>query len=135
MQNFERSIKLNGERYVTELPFRPDHDKLPDNYDVSRNRLFSLIEKRLKPDANLSQEYDRIFKEYLDQGIIEEVPASEVAKEDVYYLPHHPVVRRDKATTKVRVVFDGSCKTHKPSLNDILYSGPNLLSKLFNILR
>ena len=39
----------------------------------------------------------------------------------IHYLPHHPVVRQDKTTTKVRVVYDacGRVRSH-PSLNDCL---------------
>ena len=44
------------------------------------------------------------------------------------------MVRADKETTKVRVVFDASCAVNGPSLNDCLYAGPNLLSKIFDIL-
>jgi len=64
------------------------------------------------------------------------VPKEEVAKEmgTVHYLPHRPVVREDKDTTKIRVVFDASCDTNGPALNDCLYSGPNLLAKIFDVL-
>ena len=48
-------------------------------------------------------------------------------KEDVHYLPHHAVIQRDRETTKLRIVYDGSAKlperTH--SLNDCLETGPN----------
>ncbi|XP_055605009.1 uncharacterized protein LOC129753236 [Uranotaenia lowii] len=41
------------------------------------------------------------------------------------YLPHHPVVKEASTTTKVRVVFDASCKTSSGiSLNDSLLVGP-----------
>ena len=39
---FEKEIYHNGIRYVTKLPFRPDHDPLPDNYSTSEKRLISL---------------------------------------------------------------------------------------------
>lgn len=50
-------------------------------------------------------------------------------------MPHHAVIREDKATTKLRVVFDAS--SHKdgcPSLNDCLLAGPNLNPDLLTIL-
>lgn len=51
------------------------------------------------------------------------------------YLPHHAVVREDKDTTKVRVVFDASCKGFNNfSLNDNLLVGPKLQQDLRHIL-
>ena len=50
------------------------------------------------------------------------------------YLPHRPVVREDKVTTKVRIVFDASVKQNSDSLNDCLYTGPSLSPTLFGIL-
>jgi len=53
----------------------------------------------------------------------------------VSYLPHQPVIREDKATTKVRIVYDASahakgCK----SLNNCLYRGPVFLPDLAGML-
>jgi hypothetical protein len=52
-------------------------------------------------------DYDKIFKDYEQNGIIEQVPANEVARkvDQVHYLPHRPVIREDKETTKIRAVF------------------------------
>ncbi|XP_057297885.1 uncharacterized protein LOC130628870 [Hydractinia symbiolongicarpus] len=134
LSSFKQTLEFNGERYVTELPFRPDHDKLSDNFAVSKQRLDSLVNKRLRNEPDLAVQYNDVFADYESKQIIEKVPESEIACENAHYLPHHPVVRQDKSTTKVRPVFDGSCAIHKPSLNDILYSGPNLLAKVFDIL-
>ena len=53
-----------------------------------------------------------------------------------HYMPHHPVIRQDKSTTKIRIVYDGSAtsKDGVLSLNDCLQVGPNLIPKLFNVL-
>ena len=51
-------------------------------------------------------------------------------------MPHHPVIKRGRSTTKVRVVYDGSARFSEShlSLNDCLQTGPNLIPKLFDIL-
>ena len=65
-------------------------------------------------------------------NIIEVVnTAGEVGK--VFYLPHRAVVRTDRLT-ECRIVFDGSAKDIGPSLNENLYTGPCLLTYIFNIL-
>ena len=53
----------------------------------------------------------------------------------VYHLPHRAVVRDERETTKVRLVFDASAKYKRfPSLNELLDPGPCLLPHLFDIL-
>ena len=42
----------------------------------------------------------------------------------MHYLHHHAVLREDKWTTKLRVLFDAYAKINGPALNDCLYSGP-----------
>ena len=81
-------------------------------------------------------DYGRIFEDYEKAKIIERVLESEVEKEvgQVHYLPHRPVVREDKETTKIRAVFDASCGNNGPSLSDCLHSGPSMLSKIYDVL-
>ena len=53
----------------------------------------------------------------------------------VHYLPHRQVVRNDRNTTKIRIVFDGSAKEKGgKSINELLYTGPCLLTKIYDIL-
>ena len=79
----------------------------------------------------------------LANGIIELVDQSTTTpaafhncKSLVHYLPHHAVVRQDRETTKIRVVYDGSArdKNESHSLNDCLLTGPNYVPMLFDIL-
>ena len=59
-----------------------------------------------------------------------------IQKLPIHYLPHHAVIRQDKRTTKVHIVYDGSAKSIPTSfsINDCLMTGPNMIPKLFNIL-
>ena len=78
-------------------------------------------------------QYDNVFKEQLEAGIIEKV-TEEREVGQTHYLPRQSVIRNDKATTKLRVVFDGSAASKAPRLNSCLYTGPQFTPLLFDIL-
>ena len=69
------------------------------------------------------------MRNQLKLGIIEKVESKPTVGE-VTYLPHRCVIREDKETTIVRVVFEGSAKVKGPSLNE----DPNLNPLLYDIL-
>ena len=71
--------------------------------------------------------------EQKQNGIIGEV-ISPGKLGETHYIPHHPVIRDDKTTTKIRIVFDASARDNGPSLNDCLYKGPHLTPLLYDIL-
>ena len=82
------------------------------------------------------KEYDEIVRDQTDGGILEDVdPNAPTVVSKTHYLPHHPVIRDDKDTTRVRIVFDGSVKVtqNSPSLN-VLHAGPSLIPKIVDIL-
>jgi len=106
---------------------------LADNYQLCLKRLQGLM-RPLHHDKDLLKKYNSIIENQLQQGIVEVVePLQEF--ERIHYLPHHPVVRRDKNTTKVRVVYDASAKGDEgQSLNSCLYTGPKFDQKILDIL-
>ncbi|GFX85878.1 DUF1758 domain-containing protein [Trichonephila clavipes] len=56
-------------------------------------------------------------------------------KEGIFYLPHHGVIRSDKTTNRIRIVFDGSAHEDGQSLlNQSLYSAPNLQPNILELL-
>lgn len=92
---------------------------------------FEGLKRKLKTDVTLFNRYNGVIQDYLQQGICEDVPDTghTAATENStvkYYLPHHAVIREDKVSTRLRVVFNAS--SHEdgcPSLND-----PNHLSEI-----
>nr|XP_044248843.1 uncharacterized protein LOC123002543 [Drosophila takahashii] len=74
------------------------------------------------------------MNEYEALGHMKQVHRTEIPANH-YFIPHHCVLKPESSTTKLRVVFDASCKTtSNKSLNDILYAGPTVQSELFAIL-
>nr|XP_013189684.1 unnamed protein product [Amyelois transitella] len=115
-------------RYCTVLPFAKDPSSLGNSYTVAHRRLLAL-ERRLS-DTDLRVSYNAAIMDYINNKYLDPVLPSDES-DGGYIIPHHPVVRLDKQTTKVRVVLDASAQCHNGvSLNDILHTGPNLLANL-----
>ena len=108
---------------------------LTGNYDLCKRRLNSLM-FRLKKDPKLLEQYDDVFQEQLSLGIIERVKQSEYESSEAHFLPHQPVIKIDRDTTKCRVVFDASAKYKDKQfcLNDYLEEGPNTIPNIFDVL-
>ncbi len=133
-KQFETDIAFPDDHYEVEMSFKEEDPILPDNYSVAKSRLNSLL-KRLKANLNLAKQYNNVIQDQLEKGFQEKVDLNEpVEVGKVTYLPHEMVLREDKDTTKLRVVFDSSFERKEPSLNDCLYAGPSLLPSLFDIL-
>ncbi|XP_057298583.1 uncharacterized protein LOC130629417 [Hydractinia symbiolongicarpus] len=127
----EAGVTFKKDRYEVKLPIK-DHDLLEDNYDLSKQRLKNMI-KIFKNKSELLKQYDNIFREQESCQIIEKAPDEHVVGH-THFVPHKPVIREEKATTKVRMVFDGSAKKNGPSLNDCMEPGPFIATPLFDVL-
>ena len=120
-EEFEEQITFRDNRYTVHLSWKRPYPSLPNNYDLSMKRLENLL-KRLRQGPDILREHDTVIKEQLQRGIVQivEKPCEgEVGK--VHYIPHHAVMRRDKATTKLRVVYDASARSNGVLLNDCLH--------------
>ncbi|XP_058816400.1 uncharacterized protein LOC131679681 [Topomyia yanbarensis] len=135
-EQFVRSIQ-RGEsgRYTVSLP--KDEDKLKqlgDSRGIAFRRLQGT-ERRLERDAALREQYKAFMTEYVRLGHMQRVDTTIPNTDKRCYLPHHPVVKEASTTTKVRVVFDASCKTASGvSLNDTLLVGPVIQEDLRSII-
>ncbi|XP_063365996.1 uncharacterized protein LOC134654484 [Cydia amplana] len=123
-------------RYVVKLPFRDENPacKEGNSREIAIKR-FSSLERKFAKDKNLKEKYTAVVKEYLQLDHMVLVPAARESENQAVYLPHHAVIREDKSTSKVRVVFDASCKNEKGiSLNDSLMVGPTLQPELRHLI-
>ena len=76
-----------------------------------------------------------MIKYYWREGIVEKVPESDEYKDPgtVHCLPHQAVIKNERETTKLRIVFDAASKIKNGLLNDNLLPSPSLLQWLYNI--
>jgi hypothetical protein len=136
IQIASESIVYQSGHYSIGIPWKADIDRtaLPDSYKTAMSRLQNT-EKRLLRDPEIAKNYQDIFDKYSAKGYIRKVPAEEKdPPQGVYYLPHFPVLRPDKTTTKTRIVFDAAAKTEGTCLNDLILQGPKLQNELFSVL-
>lgn len=133
LEDFKNNVCFVSGRYEVSLPWKIPSADLPDNYQLCHKRLKGLLQ-RLRQNEEILAEYNTIIHNQIQQGIIEYVDDSKCQSNTIHYLPHHPVVRRDKDTTKVRVVYDASARSNGPSLNDCLYTGPKFNQNIFDLL-
>jgi len=119
-------------RYVAPLPWTTNKWRLLDNRPLAEGRLMNLC-RQLRRKPLLLQAYHEEIQQLLRQDFVE---VANPEHDGIHtYLPHHPVIRQDKSTSKIRPVFDGSARTKGgPSLNQCLETGPNLNPNLLSVL-
>ena len=69
----------------------------------------------------------------MKRGYLREVPETEAPPPEVWYLPHFPIVKLSKSTTKVRIVFYCSAKCDGISLNEVIHAGPKLQKEFCSV--
>ena len=102
-------VQMADGRFRVPIPWNDKKLLLQSNRLLADSRLTSLL-RRLAPDVTLLREYDELLKEHLRQGWLSEVSVLDSPCSVEYYLPHLPVIRREKKSTKLRIVFDASAK-------------------------
>ena len=127
--------QLNDKSYCAKLPWKEHHPPLPSNYNICLQRVRSLA-KRLAQTPGMLQLYDGVIQDQVCRWFIERVDISITPNTGkVHYIPHH-CVKKNSATTPIRVVYDCSCRQSRsdPSLNDCLSQCPDFLNNLCSIL-
>ncbi|KFD47097.1 hypothetical protein M513_12007 [Trichuris suis] len=122
--------KING-RYECSMLWKDGIRDLPNSFPTAQAR-FNGLERRLRRNIELARKYDNIIEEYVRLGHAEALPTDK-NNCGLWFLPHH-AVENPKQPGNIRIVFDASARTNGISLNDLLLTGPNMLTNLFNLL-
>ncbi|XP_058816642.1 uncharacterized protein LOC131679910 [Topomyia yanbarensis] len=112
-------------RYMVKYPKKEQFSAMVGNSHLHAVRRLQSLERKLDKDEVLKKNYHDFLAEFLELGHMRELAGDAVDPPNVFYLPHHAVLKDSSTTTKVRSVFDGSAKTGTGySLNDALLIGP-----------
>lgn len=122
-------------RFVLKLPFK---EEILNNLGLSRDtalKRFHKLEERFHRDPNLKSNYTEFMNEYITLGHMKLITEQSSNTSKTYHLPHHSVFKDSPQGPKLRVVFDGSCRTDTGfSLNDTMNVGPVVQEDLMAIL-
>ncbi|GFQ90756.1 integrase catalytic domain-containing protein, partial [Trichonephila clavata] len=108
IKNFESNIKYDekSKRYRVRLPWKLEARELKDNREIAEKR-YTRLRKLFQKNRHLFLEYREVLQNYLKQGIIELVPDSDSDSNNVtFYLPHREVIRKDRPSSQLRIVYD-----------------------------
>ena len=122
-------------RYQVTLPRKAQYQELGESRSTALRRYISN-EKSLQRKGTL-EAFQKEVRSYVELDHARLVTAEELKlpASQSFYLPMHGVVKESSSTTRLRVVFDGSCKSSTGvSFNDTLAVGPMLHPTLEEIL-
>ncbi|WP_253302436.1 DUF1759 domain-containing protein [Wolbachia endosymbiont of Psylliodes chrysocephala] len=128
----EITTRRISDRFETGLIWRNHNLVTPESKTVALNRLF-CNERKMDKDLEFGKAYCEKIEDYLNKGYLKNVTNNDGNRDmsKLWYLPHFAVFNKPG---KMQVVFDAAAKSHGISLNDMLFSGPDLLKPLIAIL-
>ena len=134
LKKAEKSIIYDNQMYRVGVPWKIQNVALKNNYHMALRRLENTEKRQLK-SPDVASAYNQIIEQYINKVYVKRIP-QQAESTSKWYLPHFPILRPDKDTTKTRIVFDASAKYDgvTVSLNDAIYQGPKLQRNLFDVL-
>ena len=130
LKEIEESCELQDGRWVVKYPWRRNPQSLPNNYPQVLKKLEST-ERRLASNPEYANNYCGQIKEMEHLGFARKLTSKEI---DDWKGPVHYILRPEKKSTPVRIVFNSSASFHGHCLNDYWHKGPDLLNSLFGVL-
>ncbi|XP_066913979.1 uncharacterized protein [Clytia hemisphaerica] len=132
-EKLESETVLADGKYQVPMLWKKDVT-LSNNRTVAEKR-FHQLQNKLRREPNLRKLYDQSMTKYLEIGYARKMTSEEAATAHprTWYLPHYGVFNPNKPG-KIRLVFDAAAKFQGTSLNDALYTGPDLLNNMLGVL-
>lgn len=108
-----------GKQWQIAYPWQRDPEMLPDN-KWQAEKVLQSTEKRLARNPEHAKAYDQQIQEMEDMGFARKLSPQEIDNHEgpVHYISHHAVVRAEKKSTPIRIVFNSSASFQGHSLNE-----------------
>ena len=137
LDKFKNNVVYDAlnKRYIVALPFNNNKTHLSSNEYVALKRA-QILQRAFLADKEYGNLYAAQIQKLEAADFIEEVTEKHKTGEVLHYLPHRGIRKTDSKTTTLRIVMDASCKSKASafSLNDCLFTGPNLIVSMATLL-
>jgi hypothetical protein len=106
-----------------------------NNYEYAKNRLFLLLgSKCITSNDKLLKDYGEVIEKWEESVYIEKVVDPNLTRLNLWYWAHFSVIKSEKESTKIRLVFDGAAKFRGICINDYIMTGPSVMNKLVAVV-
>ena len=128
----EESCIKSANQWIIPYPWKRDPSLLPDNKEQAIKRL-ETAERRLNRNPEHAKAYDEQMKEMENMNLSRKISSEEEReyKGPVRYISHHAIIRPEKKSTLLRIMYNSSSSYQGHRLNDYWLKGPDLLNNLF----
>ncbi|OTF70082.1 hypothetical protein BLA29_000907, partial [Euroglyphus maynei] len=108
------ALEYGNQRYAAKLPFI-SNTIVKSNFESAKRQIRGMV-KHMTTERRLG--YQELIDDLITNEIVEQV---EMNPDEGYHMPHFVVVRNDKNTTKMRMVFNAS--NGEQPLNKAIFKG------------
>ncbi|XP_068684828.1 uncharacterized protein [Montipora foliosa] len=115
----QNSCKKVGNQWMIPYPWKTDPKFLPNNRSQAMKKLETTERRLMKNQAN-AEAYNEQMQEMEGMKFSRKLTDAELAEYTgpVHYISHHEVLRPDKKSTLIRIVFNSSSVYQGHRLND-----------------
>ncbi|GFY13434.1 integrase catalytic domain-containing protein [Trichonephila clavipes] len=111
LEMFKQRVHFKNGRYEVELVWKRDSVELSDNFNLEKGQLGSPMRKM--QNDKVYSEYCKVFRDYLDEGIIEKVTNHFISTNDPVLYFSHQVIKNESLTTKQQIGCEASACERK----------------------
>ncbi|XP_046869366.1 uncharacterized protein LOC124462012 [Drosophila willistoni] len=134
LTRLESTTALKNGRYEVGLMWKDPEVLLPDSYANALKRL-KCQQKQFSRQPQLKEQITKQIENLVEKGYARMLTPEEIAAPNrwTWYLPTF-ITKNPNKPEKVRLVWDAAAQSGGKALNDYIWSGPDLLNSLFDLL-